>query len=122
MRMLAEVVGRALMTRCVREHPPRYEDEGSQRQSRGAVAVGADAWWSVALTVPVRDMVPDARLVLVQLVRHGTTSSETPPVPAADLLVPGGEVEALAALLAGVAAQARRDAVLAPVSAPVPPR
>jgi hypothetical protein len=105
----------------VREGTAPYEDEGSLRQARGAVPVGRDAWWAVSLTVPVRDARPDGRLALVRLERHGASAADVPRVPPVDLLVPGDEVDALAALLAGVVAQARRDAVLVPLSAPVPP-
>lgn len=121
MRMSAEVVERVMATGRVREVPPRYEDEGSERQARGAVAVGPDAWWTAALTVPVRGGVPDARCVLVRLERHGPWAAGQSRVPSVDLVVPGDEVEALVPLIAGVVAQARRDAVLPPVSVPAPP-
>lgn len=101
----------------VREWAPAYEDEGSTTQSRGAVTVSRDGWWSIALTVPIALRSAAEQPVLIRLERHGA------PTPAAggtahEVVVPATEVDAVVALLAGVVEQARRDGVLPPPDAP----
>lgn len=92
----------------VHEGVPRYEDEGSACEARGAVSVRGGAWWSAALSVPV-GAADDA---LVRLTRHGA-GGQSAAAERIDLRVSASELDAVIALLAGVVAQARRDAVLA---------
>jgi hypothetical protein len=88
---------------------PRYEPEGSDRRAFGSVSVTPDAHWAASLTVPI----PDADVAFIHVERHG-------PLPpdyrgseeSAELSIPIAEVEALAALLTGITAHARRDGVL----------
>jgi hypothetical protein len=94
----------------------RYEDEGSERCSLGAVAVDVGAWWSAALSVPAADARAEDGTLFLRLERHG-------PVPAsyrgdveAEVTLPAAEVDAVLALLSGVVDQARQDGVLRPRS------
>jgi hypothetical protein len=94
----------------------RYEDEGSERCSLGAVAVDVGAWWSAALSVPMGDVRAEDGTLFLRLERHG-------PVPAsyrgdveAEVTLPATEVGAVVALLGGVVDQARQDGVLRPRS------
>jgi hypothetical protein len=92
-----------------RVHEPsrRYEDEGSVRESRGAVSLEGGSWWSAVLAVPAGAAAP----AHVRLVRHAGPGDASARVDA-ELLVPAAELEDVVTLLAGVVAQARRDAVL----------
>ena len=96
----------------VREWSHRYDDEGSEARSLGSVSVGAEAWWSVALSVPGRASDPARDTVLVRLERHGPPPSEGRGHGDMELVLPSLEIDALVTLLAGVVAQARRDGVL----------
>jgi hypothetical protein len=101
-------VGAPGPTRCVQESLPDYEDEGSTREARGAVAVAPDAWWTVVLTAQV-----DADdTVMLRLERRGGRPDRAGTDRSLTFALPGGELDAVLVLLAGVTAQARRDAVL----------
>ena len=93
--------------RAVREPgAARYEPEGSERRTLGSISVAPDAHWAATLTVPI----PGERVAFIHVERHG-------PLPAdysgseevAAFSVPVTEIEALLAVLSGVAAHARRD-------------
>jgi len=96
----------------VREWPPRYEDEGSERIARGSVSVGAEAWWSVALSIPDGSGGSLADTVFLRLQRHGAHPPDYRGDVVGELTLPRTEVDAIAALLAGVVEQARRNGVL----------
>jgi hypothetical protein len=89
--------------------PRRYEDEGSERTSTGAIYLTADSAWKAALSVPL----PDADAVFLRIERTGRLpegyrgSDES-----VGLSVPVAELDSVMAVLAGVIAQARRDGVL----------
>lgn len=90
-----------------------YEDESSERRSSGSVSVGAGAWWSATLSVPVERGAPRA---YVRLARHGVggTRPEDGGEESEDFAVPASEVDAVLVLLGGVVRQARRNGVLPP--------
>lgn len=101
----------------VREPSPPYEDEGSVRESRGAVSVWSDAWWSAALSLPIDAGDHSAGVpgvAQLRLERHGAPTGTSRPPGRVELAVPIAELDAVAALLSGVIAQARRDGVLPP--------
>jgi len=104
----------------VREERPSYEDEGSTRESRGAVTLPGGAWWSAVLRVPLDAPArTDPSRVQIQLARHAAPGDVEGPADGVELLLPVAEVDGVVRLLAGVVAQARRDAVLPPLpSAP----
>ena len=106
------LVWRTTPRACVREGPARYDDEGSVREARGAVAVGAGAWWSAALTVPIERNPAAPVPVRVRLTRHGDDVPGQPGSAGIELLLPAAELAAVVTLLAGVTAQAARDGVL----------
>jgi hypothetical protein len=95
----------------VRETAAGYEGEGSEHRTLGSVSVTSDAHWTATLTVPI----PERQVAFLELERRG-------PLPAgyrgsdeaAHFSVPLGEVDAIAALLTGIVADARRDRVLPP--------
>lgn len=97
----------------VQEESPRYEDEGTVRLARGAVAVGGAAWWTATLAVPWGGEVAGRAQLSVR--RRGPGEEMD---CASELAVPVAEMEALLVLLGGVVAQARRDAVLGPATTP----
>ena len=105
---------RAVVTRSrVRERTPRYEDEGSVRESRGAVTVGDGAWWAASLTAPIMEQGAHAGATIhVHLGRHGAGRMESRHESGADLLVQADELATVVTLLAGIVSQARRDGVL----------
>jgi hypothetical protein len=96
----------------VREWPLQYQDEGSERLSLGSVSVGAEAWWSVALSVPDGEGGAAADTIFVRFERHGSHPSGYRGSVEAELSLPRAEVDAIVTLLAGVVDQARRDSVL----------
>jgi hypothetical protein len=97
---------------CVREQAFRYESEGSARLSQGAVSVGPEAWWSVALSVPdAEGHRPDDTLFL-QLERHGVPPADYRGDTEIQLSLPRSEVDAVVALLAGVVSEAHRSGSL----------
>lgn len=98
--------------RCVRETTPRYEDEGSVRESRGAVSVQRGAWWSAALDVPINHHGPADDRVQLRLERHGAAMAGQASEARVDLVIRLSELDAVVALVAGVVQQARRDGVL----------
>ena len=98
--------------RCVRETTPRYEDEGSVREARGAVTVDGGAWWSAGLAVPIGGALPGDDRVHLRLERHGAAMAGVASDARVDLVLRRSELDAVVALLAGVVQQARRDAVL----------
>ena len=95
----------------VREASPEYEGEGSEHRTLGSISVTADAHWTATLIVPI----PVRGVVFLDLERRG-------PLPtgyrgseeSAHFSVPLGEIDAVAALLTGIVADARRDRVLPP--------
>jgi hypothetical protein len=95
----------------VREWPLRYDNEGSERLSLGSVSVGADVWWSAALSVPEAAGGADDTL-FVRLERHGARSPHYRGSVEMELSLPRSEVDAILMLLAGIVEQARRDGVL----------
>jgi hypothetical protein len=96
----------------VREWPLRYEQEGSERIARGAVTLPADAWWSVALTVPDGHQHADDDAVFVRMERHGPLPVGYVGSAEIQLSLPRSEIDAIVVLLGGVVEQAHRDAVL----------
>ncbi|MDB4884954.1 MAG: hypothetical protein JWN79_392 [Gemmatimonadetes bacterium] len=105
--------GRRAVTACrVRERPPRYEDEGSVRESRGAVSLPGGAWWAASLSAPLGHGTAGDADVRVRLGRHGAGRSDALEAASVDLLVSADELDAVVALLAGIVGQARRDGVL----------
>ena len=100
--------------RRVWERSQEYEDEGSERRSRGAVSVGAAAWWSASLTLPASESGVDGDVVFLHFKRHGETPAGYHGSTEVDFSVPRSEVDAFVTLLSGLVEQARQDAVLAP--------
>lgn len=94
----------------VREWPLHYEDNGTERQALGSVAVGANGWWSVSLTVPARDDPSDA--AFLRLERHGERPAGYLGGLVEEISVPRSELDAIVMLLGGVVDQARRDGLL----------
>ena len=91
--------------------PPRtsrisYENEGSDRVSRGSVTLTSGGWWFSKLVVP---MAGD-QSALLTIGRQGPGASIGP--EEATLVVPRGEADAMLALLTGIISQARSDGVL----------
>lgn len=123
--LAADVVGRRRCRRVppasagcvviprVRERSPRYEDEGSVREARGAVTLPDGDWWSGALTVPVDAVAAEGAVARITLQRHGAVRGSAGATPDAgvDLLVRVTDLDALVTLLDGVVRQARRDAL-----------
>ena len=95
----------------VQETTPPYEDEGSTRESRGAVPVPGGAWWSVTLRVAVEGAEDRPPMASVRLVRHAGLAGVASEADV-ELLLPAAEVAAVSRLLVGVAAQGRRDGTL----------
>lgn len=83
-----------------------YEDEGSERVSRGSVTLPSGASWFSQLEVPIHGDEPGLLTVRRQAPGPSLAPDET------SLVVPHGEAEALLALLQGLFAQARRDGVI----------
>jgi hypothetical protein len=83
-----------------------YEHEGSQRVSRGSVAVAPRTRWLSTLEVPVEGGLP----ALLTIRREASSGSIAP--DEACLVLPLGEADALLELLRGIIAQARADGVL----------
>jgi hypothetical protein len=92
----------------------RYENEGSERCSLGAVAVGVGAWWSAALSVPAEDARAEDDTLFLRLERHGPVSASYRGDVQIEVTLPAVEVDAVVALLGGVVDQARQDGVLQP--------
>jgi hypothetical protein len=103
-------MGRAALR--VREWPLRYEDEGSEGLSLGSVSVGAQAWWSVALSVPEGGGGSADDVLFVRFERHGAHPAGYRGSVEASLSLPRSEIDAIVMLLAGIVDQARRDGVL----------
>ncbi len=99
-----------LLPNCVREWPLHYEDNGTERHALGSVAVGANAWWSAALTIPARDDPSDAAFIRFE--RHGERPASYLGDVVEEVSVPRSELDAIVLLLAGVVDQARRDGLL----------
>ena len=88
----------------------RYEDEGSERTSTGAINLTPDTAWRATLSVPL----PDADGVFLRIERTGRLpDGYRGAEESAGLSVPVKELDAVMAVLAGVIAQARRDGVVA---------
>lgn len=88
-----------------RVSPGSYEREGSERVSRGSIALPSGARWLSVLEVPISGG-PSA---LLTIRREGPTAT----LPdEATLALPPEEADALLALLQGLVAQARSDGVL----------
>jgi hypothetical protein len=83
-----------------------YENEGSERVSRGSIMLPSGACWLSKLEVP---MTGD-HLALLTVRRQAPGPSLAP--DEASLVVPSSEADALVALLQGLFAQARRDGVM----------
>ena len=89
--------------------PRRYEDEGSERTSTGAIYLTSHAAWKATLSVPL----PDADAVFLRVERTGPLPDQYRGAEeSAVLSIPVDELEAVLGVLAGVIAQARRDGVL----------
>jgi hypothetical protein len=74
--------------------------------------VQADAWWSVALSVPHDETGTADDALFVRLERHGTRPAGYRGSVDTELTLPRSEIDAIVMLLAGVVEQARRDGVL----------
>jgi hypothetical protein len=83
-----------------------YENEGSDRLSRGSVTVASGGWWSGSLEVR---MGADQGALLT-ITRSGAGVGPAP--TDASLVIPPGEADALLTLLTGLVAHARADGVL----------
>lgn len=83
-----------------------YENEGSERVSRGSIALPSGTCWLSKLQVPMNG--DESALLTVR--RQAPGPSLAP--DEASLVVPPGEADALLALLEGLFAQARRDGVM----------
>ena len=85
-----------------------YEDEGSERLTRGAVTLPDGAWWAAELSVAVGD----DNATLLRLERHGATPEGFGGELSAEVMIPTVEAGAVVTLLGGVVAHALRDGVL----------
>lgn len=83
-----------------------YENEGSERVSRGSITLPSGACWSSTLEVSVAG--DESGLLTIRRQAPGPTLAPDE----ASLVVPRGEADALLALLEGLFAQARRDGVM----------
>lgn len=83
-----------------------YENQGSDRVSRGSVVLPSGTCWFAKLEVPMNG---DGSALLT-LGRQAAGPSIAP--GEASLVVPPGEARALLALLQGLFAQARQDGVI----------
>jgi hypothetical protein len=103
-------VGRPVVDRAGAGRRPVYQDEASERRTRGAVPLASGGRLTATLSVPVEPGIP---LAYVQMSRRvpGESGEES-----ADFVIPAAEMDAALVLLEGVVAQARRDGVLPPVS------
>lgn len=107
----AAVPGRSLLRVCEGSPANRqfvYEDEGSERLTRGAVTLPDGAWWTAELSVAIGD----GGATLLRLARHGATPEGFGDDPATEVLIPTAEAGALVSLLVGVVEHALRDGVL----------
>jgi hypothetical protein len=88
----------------------RYEDQGSERTSTGAINLTSDTSWRATLSVPL----PNADAVFLWIERTGRLpDGYRGAEESAGLSVPVAELEVVVAVLTEVIAQARRDGVLA---------
>ncbi len=89
-------------------HSPRgtYEHEGSERVSRGSIALPSGTRWLSRLQVPIGV----GRPALLTIQREDAGDALAPDEAA--LVLPLGEADSLVALLRGIIAQARADGVL----------
>ena len=85
----------------------QYEPEGSDCRATGSVSLRSGGWWSADLIVSIRR----EDEILLTIHRHGAPGQEDDGA-SVDLRLRPGDLEALAVLLNGVIAQARRDGVL----------
>jgi hypothetical protein len=85
---------------------PSYENEGSERVSRGSVTLPSGGRWNATLEVRMRH----DQGALLTLNRSGPGAGPAP--SDASLMIPPGEAEALLTLLAGLVEQARADGVV----------
>lgn len=87
----------------------RYESEGSERTSIGAIHLLSGASWRATLSVPL----PNEDAVFLHLERTGLLPAEYRGAEeTAGLSVPIAELEVVLEVLTGVIAQARQDGVL----------
>jgi len=91
-----------------------YENEGSERVSRGSIALPSGAHWLSKLEVPIGG----GRPALLTLRRQSPGDALAPDEAA--LVLPLGEADALVALVSGIIAQAKADGVLEGHSGPEP--
>jgi hypothetical protein len=87
---------------------PSYENEGSERVSRGSVTLPSGGRWSASLEVRMGD----DQGALLTMNRAGAGAGPAP--SDASLMIPPDEADVLLLLLKGLIEQARADGVLAP--------
>jgi hypothetical protein len=87
-----------------------YEDEGSSRRAVGSVEGISGTWWSAELVVSMTDN--EHALLTIQ--RHGADSTCETRGASTELTLPVADLNAFAALIPGIIAQAHRDGVLLP--------